>query len=113
MTVRACPRIVYDLTVDDLHTFFVRTSGQRRDDVMVHNCLNLTLHEGDRGAHTIRDHVTIRPQDAVQKRSTTWRRTPSTRERPVSGRTSQRPRPPWTRASQSGTPATGPSWKRG
>ncbi|MEU9010542.1 RICIN domain-containing protein [Streptomyces sp. NPDC048479] len=60
-------RTVYDLTVDDLHTFFVRTTGQRPDDVLVHNCLNLTLHEGDRGAHTIRDHVTIRPQDAVQK----------------------------------------------
>ncbi|MEV6786072.1 polymorphic toxin-type HINT domain-containing protein, partial [Streptomyces sp. NPDC051098] len=61
------PRTVYDLTVDDLHTFFVRTKGQRPDDVLVHNCLNLTLHEGDRGAHTIRDHVTIGPQAAVQK----------------------------------------------
>ncbi|MEU2154819.1 ricin-type beta-trefoil lectin domain protein [Streptomyces sp. NPDC019396] len=32
------PRTVYDLTVDDLHTFFVRTTGERPDDVLVHNC---------------------------------------------------------------------------
>ncbi|WP_443077118.1 ricin-type beta-trefoil lectin domain protein [Streptomyces sp. SP18CS02] len=70
------PRTVYDLTVDDLHTFFVRTKGQRPDDVLVHNCLNLTLHEGDRGAHTIRDHVTIKPQDAVQKAIDDMRRIP-------------------------------------
>jgi hypothetical protein len=61
------PRTVYDLTVDDLHTFFVRTSGQRSEDVLVHNCLNLTLHEGDRGAHTIADHVDITPRNAVLK----------------------------------------------
>jgi hypothetical protein len=77
------PRTVYDLTVDDLHTFFVRTKGQRPDDVLVHNCLNLTLHEGDRGAHTIRDHVTISPQDAVQKAIDDLARNP--RHRGVTG----------------------------
>jgi hypothetical protein len=70
------PRTVYDLTVDDLHTFFVRTKGQRPDDVLVHNCLNLTLHEGDRGAHTIRDHVDPSPQQAVDKAIDDMRRIP-------------------------------------
>ncbi|MEU0372368.1 ricin-type beta-trefoil lectin domain protein [Streptomyces sp. NPDC006283] len=70
------PRTVYDLTVDDMHTFFVRTTGQRPDDVLVHNCLNLTLHEGDRGAHTIRDHVNPSPQQAVDKAVDDMRRIP-------------------------------------
>ncbi|WUM96048.1 ricin-type beta-trefoil lectin domain protein [Streptomyces sp. NBC_00322] len=61
------PRLVYDLTVDDLHTFFVRTSGQRPQDVLVHNCLDLVLHENDRGGHTLRDHVNPSPQQAVDK----------------------------------------------
>jgi hypothetical protein len=54
------PREVYDLTVDKLHTFYVATEGTpgaQTRDVLVHNCLNLRLHENDRGAHTIKDHV--------------------------------------------------------
>ncbi|MEU3919446.1 RICIN domain-containing protein [Streptomyces sp. NPDC029004] len=70
------PRIVYDLTVDDLHTFFVRTSGERPQDVLVHNCLDLVLHERDRGAHTIRDHVNPTPQQAVDKAIDDMRRIP-------------------------------------
>ncbi len=61
------PRTVYDLTVDDLRTFFVRTSGQRPADVLVHNCLNLVGDEGREGAHTITDHVTISGQRLTDK----------------------------------------------
>ncbi|WP_405986294.1 LamG-like jellyroll fold domain-containing protein [Streptomyces sp. NBC_00872] len=61
------PRTVYDLTVDDLHTFYVSTVGTRPQDVLVHNCLNLKLHEGDRGAHTIEDHVDTTPEKAIKK----------------------------------------------
>ncbi|WP_406399531.1 ricin-type beta-trefoil lectin domain protein [Streptomyces sp. NBC_00879] len=61
------PRIVYDLTVDDLRTFFVRTSGQQPDDVLVHNCLNIVGDEGREGAHTITDHVNISGQRLQDK----------------------------------------------
>ncbi|WP_327695785.1 ricin-type beta-trefoil lectin domain protein [Streptomyces sp. NBC_00459] len=61
------PRTVYDLTVDDLRTFFVRTSGQRPEDVLVHNCLNLVGDEGRDGAHTLTDHVTISGQRLTDK----------------------------------------------
>ncbi|WP_460068148.1 polymorphic toxin-type HINT domain-containing protein [Streptomyces sp. YKOK-I1] len=37
------PSTVYDLTVDDLHTFFVRTSGEQSQDLLVHKCLDLIL----------------------------------------------------------------------
>ncbi|MHC6626188.1 polymorphic toxin-type HINT domain-containing protein [Streptomyces globosus] len=60
-------RRVYDITVDGLHSFFVRTEGDLPRDVLVHNCLNLRLHEGDRGAHTIKDHVEPTPQEAIDK----------------------------------------------
>jgi hypothetical protein len=52
---------VFDLTVDDLHTFFVRTQGRAPQDVLVHNCLKIIEDEGLSGAHTLRDHV--RPSD--------------------------------------------------
>ncbi|MBD0744859.1 hypothetical protein BG418_24745 [Streptomyces sp. CBMA152] len=61
------PETVYDLTVDAFHTFYVSTEGAKTQDVLVHNCLNLTLHEGDRGAHTILDHVKTTAQRAIQK----------------------------------------------
>ncbi|MFF5155294.1 ricin-type beta-trefoil lectin domain protein [Streptomyces sp. NPDC000348] len=64
------PRAVYDLTVDGPHTFYVGTEGTAGTptrDVLVHNCLNLRLHEGDRGAHTIDDHVDTTPQQAADK----------------------------------------------
>ncbi|WTB13927.1 RICIN domain-containing protein [Streptomyces sp. NBC_00829] len=61
------PRTVYDLTVDDLRTFFVRTSGQRPDDVLVHNCLNIVGDEGREGAHTITEHVNISGQRLQDK----------------------------------------------
>ncbi|MFB9537253.1 MULTISPECIES: ricin-type beta-trefoil lectin domain protein [Streptomyces] len=64
------PRAVYDLTVDKLHTFYVGTEGTagiQTRDVLVHNCLNLRLHENDRGAHTIKDHVETTPQRATNK----------------------------------------------
>ncbi|MFF7068693.1 ricin-type beta-trefoil lectin domain protein [Streptomyces pseudovenezuelae] len=53
---------VFDLTVDDLHTFFVRTQGQAPQDVLVHNCLKIINDEGISGAHTLKDHV--RPPDS-------------------------------------------------
>ncbi|GGK51233.1 hypothetical protein GCM10010094_09330 [Streptomyces flaveus] len=57
------PREVYDLTVDGLHTFYVRTEGAGAADVMVHNCLNLG--DEDLAAlaayrdeiHTLKEHV--------------------------------------------------------
>ncbi|WP_256727128.1 polymorphic toxin-type HINT domain-containing protein, partial [Streptomyces acidiscabies] len=57
------PRQVYDLTVDGLHTFYVRTKGGGAADVMVHNCLNLgdedlkTLERYKDEIHTLREHV--------------------------------------------------------
>ncbi|MFE7581011.1 RICIN domain-containing protein [Streptomyces gardneri] len=51
------PATVYDITVDGPHTFFVRTTGTRPQDVLVHNCLNIVADEGVNGAHTLRDHV--------------------------------------------------------
>ncbi|WP_190094669.1 polymorphic toxin-type HINT domain-containing protein [Streptomyces melanogenes] len=61
------PRTVYDLTVDNLHTFFVSTEGEGSKDVLVHNCMNLQLHEDDRGAHTIADHINIDDESAFKK----------------------------------------------
>ncbi|MEU9402363.1 RICIN domain-containing protein [Streptomyces sp. NPDC048242] len=54
---------VFDLTVDGLHTFFVRTRGKVSEDVLVHNCLNIVADEGTGGAHTLTDHV--RPDDRM------------------------------------------------
>ncbi|MFE9404795.1 ricin-type beta-trefoil lectin domain protein [Streptomyces sp. NPDC006530] len=48
---------VYDLTVDTLHTFYVRPQGLQPQDVLVHNCTNVVADEGIEGAHTLRDHV--------------------------------------------------------
>ncbi|MFJ3925787.1 polymorphic toxin-type HINT domain-containing protein [Streptomyces sp. NPDC090022] len=72
------PLRVHDITVDGLHSFFVRTAGARPRDVLVHNCLNLSLHEGDRGAHTIRDHVKPTPQQAIEKAKIDLRDHPQT-----------------------------------
>ncbi|WP_406174070.1 RICIN domain-containing protein [Streptomyces sp. NBC_00996] len=57
------PRPVYDLTVDGLHTFYVRPQGGHSRDVLVHNCLNLVQDEDIEGAHTLREHV--RPGDTA------------------------------------------------
>ncbi len=51
------PREVYDLTVDGLHTFFVRPQSEGAADVLVHNCEKLAKDEGIEGAHTIAEHV--------------------------------------------------------
>ncbi|WP_267242986.1 polymorphic toxin-type HINT domain-containing protein [Streptomyces sp. PR69] len=51
------PREVFDLTVDELHTFYVSTEGARPQDVLVHNCTNIVADEGISGAHTLADHV--------------------------------------------------------
>lgn len=55
------PRQVYDLTVDDLHTFYVTTEGPRSADVLVHNCLNLSDERlpnlSQYELHTLKDHV--------------------------------------------------------
>ncbi|AYG78258.1 Glucan endo-1,3-beta-glucosidase [Streptomyces hundungensis] len=63
----AASQEVYDLTVDGLHTFYVRPQGQGSQDVLVHNCTNLSLHEGDLEAHTIADHVRPDAAQAVAK----------------------------------------------
>ncbi|MDX3381180.1 RICIN domain-containing protein [Streptomyces niveiscabiei] len=57
------PRQVYDLTVDGLRTFYVRTKGGEAADVMVHNCLNLgdedlkALEKYKDEIHTLKEHV--------------------------------------------------------
>ncbi len=51
------PRQVYDLTVDELHTFYVSTEGARPRDVLVHNCTDIIGDEGISGAHTLGEHV--------------------------------------------------------
>ncbi|MFJ7074682.1 ricin-type beta-trefoil lectin domain protein [Streptomyces sp. NPDC098781] len=72
------PTTVYDLTVDGLHTFYVGTAGAPARDVLVHNCMNLRLHENDRGAHTIDDHVDTTPQQARDKAQRDWEKNPDT-----------------------------------
>ncbi|MFJ5288172.1 RICIN domain-containing protein [Streptomyces sp. NPDC088348] len=62
------PQRVFDLTVGDLHTFYVRTEGDRPQDVLVHNCLNVAADEvkyPESGAHTVRDHVSPDPAKAA------------------------------------------------
>ncbi|MGX5211702.1 ricin-type beta-trefoil lectin domain protein [Streptomyces violaceus] len=61
------PATVYDLTVDGPHTFFVRTTGGRPQDVLVHNCLNIVADEGKDGAHTLGSHVRLTEQQAKDK----------------------------------------------
>ncbi|MER5432105.1 ricin-type beta-trefoil lectin domain protein [Streptomyces sp. NPDC002588] len=60
---------VFDLTVDDLHTFFVRAQGITSADVLVHNCLKILEDEsnGVGGAHTKRDHVDPSDQQMLNK----------------------------------------------
>lgn len=62
------PRKVYDLTVDGLHTFYVRAEGPRADDLLVHNCANLAdeLEFPRSGAHTLSRHVNVTPEQARQ-----------------------------------------------
>ncbi|MFC5645482.1 polymorphic toxin-type HINT domain-containing protein, partial [Kitasatospora cinereorecta] len=60
------PQPVYDLTVDGLHTFYVRTTGGRSTDLLVHNCLNIVADEGDE-AHTLEQHVNPTPEQAQAK----------------------------------------------
>ncbi|MGW5304629.1 ricin-type beta-trefoil lectin domain protein [Streptomyces griseoluteus] len=55
------PSEVYDLTVDGFHSFYVGTSGDRSQDVLVHNCTNIVGDEDIEGAHTLSQHV--RPSD--------------------------------------------------
>ncbi|WP_455567941.1 ricin-type beta-trefoil lectin domain protein [Streptomyces cellulosae] len=64
------PRQVYDLTVNGLHTFYVRTEGAGAADVLVHNCLNLgdenlsALEKYWDEIHTLKDHVNRTPARA-------------------------------------------------
>ncbi|WP_406111100.1 polymorphic toxin-type HINT domain-containing protein [Kitasatospora purpeofusca] len=51
------PRPVHDLTVDGVHTFYVRADGGTGQDVLVHNCLDIVADEGKNGGHTVSDHV--------------------------------------------------------
>ncbi|MFF3432027.1 ricin-type beta-trefoil lectin domain protein [Streptomyces sp. NPDC002602] len=53
------PRTVFDLTVDGPHSFYVRPQGERAQDVLVHNCLNIIADEGKFGAHTVGTHVNL------------------------------------------------------
>ncbi|MEU6482208.1 ricin-type beta-trefoil lectin domain protein [Streptomyces sp. NPDC047017] len=76
------PRQVYDLTVDDLHTFYVRSEGPGAADVMVHNCLNLgdedlkALEKYSSEIHTLKDHV--RPDAAEAFRLASKKGQPNT-----------------------------------
>ncbi|WP_425578581.1 ricin-type beta-trefoil lectin domain protein [Streptomyces gulbargensis] len=60
------PSKVHDLTVADLHTFFVRAEGPRPKDLLVHNCTKLTdeLDYPKSGAHTLSRHVNPTPEEA-------------------------------------------------
>ncbi len=60
------PHEVYDLTVDELHSFYVAAGGDRPQDVLVHNCTDIVGDEGIEGAHTLGDHV--RPDDEAMVR---------------------------------------------
>ncbi|MFE0738130.1 polymorphic toxin-type HINT domain-containing protein, partial [Streptomyces sp. NPDC058855] len=60
------PSKVHDLTVADLHTFYVRAEGPRPKDLLVHNCTKLTdeLDYPKSGAHTLSRHVNPTPEEA-------------------------------------------------
>lgn len=62
------PRTVYDLTVDGLHTFYVRSEGLRAEDLLVHNCGDLgdELLFPDSQAHTLSKHVNPNRAQAEQ-----------------------------------------------
>ncbi|MEU6512233.1 RNase A-like domain-containing protein [Streptomyces sp. NPDC046942] len=57
---------MYDLTVDGLHTFYVRSEGRHAADLLVHNCVNLSDETAypESGAHTLSKHVNRAPQEA-------------------------------------------------
>ncbi|MFF3018243.1 polymorphic toxin-type HINT domain-containing protein [Streptomyces sp. NPDC057939] len=63
-------RQVYDLTVNNLHTFYVGTGGPRTTDVLVHNCTNLddellpALRDYSAEMHTLKEHVNPTPAEA-------------------------------------------------
>ncbi|MGW2864179.1 hypothetical protein [Streptomyces sp. NPDC001205] len=57
---------VFDLTVDGLHTFYVRPQGLQPRDVLVHNCTQVIADENIEGAHTLRDHVPPRQADGAE-----------------------------------------------
>ncbi|MFD9248142.1 polymorphic toxin-type HINT domain-containing protein, partial [Streptomyces sp. NPDC059556] len=61
------PSTVYDVTVDGLHTFYVRPEGTRARDLLVHNCMNLAdeVLFPNTGAHTLSRHVDVTPQQAA------------------------------------------------
>ncbi|MFJ5140345.1 RICIN domain-containing protein [Streptomyces sp. NPDC088707] len=61
------PSTVYDVTVDGLHTFYVRPEGTRARDLLVHNCMNLADEVAfpGTGAHTLSRHVDVTPQQAA------------------------------------------------
>jgi len=61
------PREVYDLTVDELHSFYVGTEGARPQDVLVHNCTDIVADEGVEGAHTLGDHVRATDSEMAAK----------------------------------------------
>uniref|UniRef100_UPI00215DA6A3 polymorphic toxin-type HINT domain-containing protein n=1 Tax=Streptomyces sp. WELS2 TaxID=2749435 RepID=UPI00215DA6A3 len=52
-------RRVFDLTVEGLHTFYVRSGGRHARDLLVHNCVNLSdeVAYPESGAHTLSKHV--------------------------------------------------------
>ncbi|MFJ6833179.1 polymorphic toxin-type HINT domain-containing protein [Streptomyces sp. NPDC091209] len=61
------PRQVYDLTVDGLHTFYVRSEGRHAADLLVHNCVNLAdeTRFPESQAHTLSKHVNRTAGQAV------------------------------------------------
>ncbi|MFF3841185.1 polymorphic toxin-type HINT domain-containing protein [Streptomyces sp. NPDC001930] len=68
--------VVYDLTVEGLHTFFVGTRGATSRSVLVHNCLNLLAHESPTAGHTIADHVRPTGQAAIDLAKEKLRKNP-------------------------------------
>lgn len=58
---------MYDLTVDGLHTFYVRSEGRHAANLLVHNCVNLAdeTRFPESGAHTLSKHVNRTAGQAV------------------------------------------------
>ncbi|MFB7577703.1 polymorphic toxin-type HINT domain-containing protein [Streptomyces hydrogenans] len=60
------PSVVFDLTVEGPHTFFVGTQGSKSRSVLVHNCINLLMHESPTAGHTVAEHVAPDAKRAIE-----------------------------------------------
>ncbi|MBC3840720.1 hypothetical protein GXW82_11900 [Streptacidiphilus sp. 4-A2] len=89
------PQQVYDLTVDGLHTFYVRTTAGQ--DVLVHNCLDIVNDEGTGAPTPSRTTWTSTTRTCRRRRTRTAGRPGGTTRTPPSPRS--------TRPSRGGCPS--------